>query len=124
MFYSVVFAGADKDATPLQACWQACHRGKLKKQELASFSIPAAAHMICAPLVHLSLRCASALSRLLALNCSNCVPLVEASLHARTHTSSGDAVQDSGIPGKRLDRHTWAEDWLVDDRCGLGSRPH
>lgn len=57
MFYSISFAGNDKDGTPLRHCWLASHGRKLRKGEIASFSIPSAAKMISEPHVALSLRC-------------------------------------------------------------------
>jgi hypothetical protein len=57
MFYSISFAGNDKDGTPLRYCWLASHGRKLRKHDIASFSIPSAAKLILEPEVALSLRC-------------------------------------------------------------------
>jgi hypothetical protein len=56
MFYSITFAGNDKDGTPLRTCWLASHGRKLSKLEFLAFSIPAAAQLISEPTVPLSLR--------------------------------------------------------------------
>lgn len=59
MFYSITFSSASSDGAPLRYCWLASHGRKLKKHDVASFSIPSAAKMIMEPDVALSLRCAT-----------------------------------------------------------------